>query len=87
MGQSVLARRAVVSRDTIIDFENGSRTPIASNLVAIRTALEAAGVIFIDENDEGQGVRLRKKWPKATLLAPKNRRMTAGSKAQACVSG
>jgi hypothetical protein len=42
---------------------NGSRTPIASNLVAIRTALEAAGVIFIDENDEGPGVRLRKKWP------------------------
>ena len=61
MGQSVLARRAVVSRDTIVDFEN--RTPIANNLVAIRAALEAAGVIFIDENGEGPGVRLRKKWP------------------------
>ena len=63
MGQSVLARRAVVSRDTIVDFENGSRTPIASNLAAIRAALEAAGVIFIDENGEGPGVRLRKKRP------------------------
>ena len=61
MGQSVLARRAVVSRDTIVDFENGSRTPIASNLAAIRAALEAAGVIFIDENVEGPGVRLWKK--------------------------
>jgi hypothetical protein len=26
-------------------------------------ALEAAGVSFIDENGEGPGVRLRKKWP------------------------
>jgi hypothetical protein len=31
------------------------------NLAAIRAALEAAGVIFIDENGEGPGVRLRKK--------------------------
>jgi hypothetical protein len=31
------------------------------NLAAIRAALEAAGVIFIDENGEGPGVRPRKK--------------------------
>lgn len=31
-----------------------------STLAAIRTALENAGVIFIDENGEGPGVRLRK---------------------------
>jgi len=30
-------------------------------LAAIRAALEAAGVIFIDENCEGPRVRLRKK--------------------------
>jgi hypothetical protein len=30
-------------------------------LAAIRAALEAASVIFIDENGEGPGVRLRKK--------------------------
>jgi transcriptional regulator with XRE-family HTH domain len=30
------------------------------NAQAIRTALEAAGVIFIEENGEGPGVRLRK---------------------------
>lgn len=29
-------------------------------VAAIRTALEAAGVIFVDENGEGPGVRLRK---------------------------
>jgi transcriptional regulator with XRE-family HTH domain len=61
MGQVELARRAVVPRDTIADLENGSRTLSPGNLAAIRAALEAAGVIFIDENGEGPGVRLRKK--------------------------
>ena len=61
MGQAELARRAVVRRDTIADLENGSRTLSPGNLAAIRAALEAAGVIFIDENGEGPGVRLRKK--------------------------
>jgi hypothetical protein len=61
MSQAILARRAVVPRDAIVDFENGSRTLSPDNLAAIRAALEAAGVIFIDENGEGPGVRLRKK--------------------------
>ena len=56
-----MACRAIVSRDMIVDFENGSRTPITRDLVAIRAALEEAGVIFIDENGEGPGVRVRKK--------------------------
>jgi hypothetical protein len=53
MSQATLARRAVVRRDALADFENGSRTLSPGN--------EAAGVIFIDENGEGPGVRLRKK--------------------------
>jgi predicted transcriptional regulator len=61
MDQAELARRAVVPRHVIADFENGSVAPSASNLAAIRAALEAAGVIFVDENGEGPGVRLRKK--------------------------
>jgi hypothetical protein len=32
----------------------------AANDLAVRRALEAAGVVFIDENGEGPGVRLRK---------------------------
>ena len=32
-----------------------------ANDLAVRRALEGAGVIFIDENDEGPGVRLRKR--------------------------
>ena len=61
MDRAELARRSVVPRDTIVDFELGSRTPLPDSLAAIRAALEAAGVIFIDENGEGPGVRLRKK--------------------------
>jgi hypothetical protein len=33
---------------------------MTNNMSAIRTALEAAGVEFIDENGGGAGVRLRK---------------------------
>lgn len=40
-------------------FERGLRTPHKSNLEAIRAALEAAGVEFIDANGGGPGVRLR----------------------------
>ena len=32
-----------------------------ANLAAIRAALEAAGVIFIDQNGNGPGVRLRER--------------------------
>ena len=65
MGQAELARRAVVGRDAIADLENGSRTLSPGNLAAIGAGLEAAGVIFIDEDGEGPGVsvRLRKKRP------------------------
>jgi predicted transcriptional regulator len=58
MEQAELARRAVVSRNVIIDFEGGSRTPMANNLSAIRSALEAAGVEFTDGDEPG--VKLRK---------------------------
>lgn len=56
MDQNVLAERANVSRGVIIDFEKGKRTPGANNLAAIRAALEAAGVEFLN----GTGVKLRK---------------------------
>ena len=58
--QKQLAEAAQVSRMTVVDFEGGRRAPHSNNLAAIRTALEAAGVIFIDENGGGAGVRLRK---------------------------
>lgn len=57
--QPQLAEASGVSPSTIRDFESGKRTPIANNLTAIRTALENAGVLFIDQNGNGPGVRLR----------------------------
>lgn len=44
---------------TIVDFERGARSPREVTLIAIRQALEAKGVIFIDQNGNGPGVRLR----------------------------
>ncbi|MBS7536754.1 helix-turn-helix transcriptional regulator [Ancylobacter sonchi] len=61
MEQNALAAAASVSRGVIIDFEKGRRTPGTNNLAAIRAALETAGVIFIDQNGNGPGVRLRER--------------------------
>jgi transcriptional regulator with XRE-family HTH domain len=58
--QPELAAASGVGVSTIRDFETGTRNPIRNNLAAIRAALEAAGIIFIEENGEGAGVRLRK---------------------------
>lgn len=55
--QDQLAAAAKVSNSTVRDFEAGRRTPLAANLAAIRTALEAAGVEFT--NGDAPGVRLR----------------------------
>ncbi len=55
-----LAKEAEVAVGTVVDFERGARQPYKRTLLDIRRALEDAGVIFIDESDEGPGVRLRK---------------------------
>ena len=57
--RSKLAESANVAERTLIDFERGARQPYDRTLVDIRGALEKAGVIFIDENGGGAGVRLR----------------------------
>jgi hypothetical protein len=50
---------------TLSDFEAGKRSPHPRTLDAIRSALEKAGVIFVEENGEGPGVRLKKKKAKS----------------------
>ena len=57
--QSQLAAAAKVSRMTVVDFEKGARTPHINNLAAIRAALEAAGIEFIDQNGGGPGIRVQ----------------------------
>ena len=58
LGIRDLAVAAGVSPTTIAKFEGGA-SPQARTLAALRAALEAAGVVFIDENGGGPGVRLR----------------------------
>ena len=55
-----LADRASLGQSTIRDFEKGRRVPTAKYLATVRRTLEAAGVIFIDGNEEGPGVRLQR---------------------------
>lgn len=60
MSQDQLANISGVAVSTIIPFEKSQRAPRQSTISAIRAALESAGVIFLDPNGEGAGVRLRK---------------------------
>ena len=58
--QDELASKSRVAKRTIADFERGARAPQSRTLRDLETSLEAAGVIFIAENGEGPGVRLKK---------------------------
>jgi transcriptional regulator with XRE-family HTH domain len=51
--QAELAARSNLSESTIRDFEKGRRVPSINNLAAVRRALEAAGVEFIDGDQPG----------------------------------
>lgn len=58
--QVALATAANVSEPTIKRLE-GQKVGVSDDIRdAIRSALEDAGVIFVDANGEGPGVRLRK---------------------------
>ena len=62
--QEDLHQKSKLAKKTIAAFETGDRSPHPSTLAALRTTLEAAGVVFIDDSDVssegGAGVRLRK---------------------------
>lgn len=59
--QRQLAEAAGVGLSTVKGFEGGSSQPMRNNLVALRAALETAGVVFIAENGGGPGVRLARR--------------------------
>lgn len=59
LGVRDLAGLAKVAPATVSRFEAGEELK-ERTVDALRMALEAAGVIFVDENGEGPGVRLRK---------------------------
>lgn len=54
-----LAEKSGVHRNTVTRAEADERGPGYAVLVIVQT-LEAAGVIFVPENGQGPGVRLRK---------------------------
>jgi transcriptional regulator with XRE-family HTH domain len=58
-----LADKASIGISTVQRMENAEGVPSASgkNLDAVQRALQHAGVIFLDENGEGPGVRLANK--------------------------
>ena len=55
--QEELAERAGVSRSTVRGFENGQHEPHRASAAMIRAALEQAGVVLIEADDQGEGVR------------------------------
>jgi transcriptional regulator with XRE-family HTH domain len=61
-GVRELGEKAGVTANTVTRIENGSDARL-STIDRLRQALEAAGVVFIDENGGGPGVRLRKRQP------------------------
>jgi transcriptional regulator with XRE-family HTH domain len=61
ISQDDLADASEVAKRTIAAFESEARAPYARTIAALREALEARGCIFIAENGEGPGVRLRKR--------------------------
>ena len=71
--QIELARAAGLSEPTVKRAE-GTGKPSASveAVDRMRAALEAAGVVFIDEYGEGVGVRLRKERPADTGKRPED---------------
>nr|WP_245196752.1 transcriptional regulator [Labrys sp. LIt4] len=63
--QADLANASGVSLPSIkrLETQPGPLAAQPRTIAAIRSALESAGVIFVDENGEGPGVRLRKERP------------------------
>lgn len=61
LGQVELAKQSNISAPTVRRMEAERRPiPLSNNLRAVIAVLESAGVIFVPENGEGVGVRLRK---------------------------
>lgn len=63
LGQADLAAAASVSIPTLrrMEASEGEASGMTNNVLAVKRALEAAGVEFIPENGGGVGVRIRKK--------------------------
>jgi transcriptional regulator with XRE-family HTH domain len=61
-----LAEATHLHRNTITNIETGRYAGDPETLAVIAAVLKQAGVIFIDENGGGAGVRLRKRRQKGS---------------------
>jgi transcriptional regulator with XRE-family HTH domain len=59
--QSQLARAAKLGLSTVVDFEKERRFVSNEAVKAIQTALQRAGIEFMDGNGGGEGLLLRKR--------------------------
>lgn len=59
MTQSELARAAKLGLSTVVDFGRRRRLVSEEALLALRSALERAGIEFIEENGGGPDVRIK----------------------------
>ena len=62
VSQQELAERANISVATLrrMEASEGPADGMPNNVLAVRRVLESAGVIFVDENGDGPGVKLKK---------------------------
>ena len=60
--QKTLAEEAGVSHVTVrrLEARPGPLVADRSTIAKLRSALESAGIVFVEENGEGQGVKLKK---------------------------
>ena len=58
--QSQLARAAKLGLSTVVDFEKERRLVSEEAVKAMQTALQRAGIVFVEDNGGGEGVRFRK---------------------------
>ncbi|UXN61556.1 helix-turn-helix domain-containing protein [Phyllobacterium zundukense] len=65
ISQAELAVSARISIPTLkrMEASDGYATGMINNVAAVRSALETAGILFIDPNGNGPGVRLRDRQP------------------------
>lgn len=73
IGVRDLARLAALSAMTVTRFENARSSGAPETQAALRAALEAAGIAFIEANGGGPGVRLREREPGAMKLEAEDR--------------
>jgi hypothetical protein len=54
-----LVKKSGVPGNIVAEFEKGGRFPQRQDLAALKLAFEEAGIIFLEDNGDGTGLRMR----------------------------